>query len=237
MVIIYQSQNAPEQTVTHDSPVLTATASDRPFVIAQLGQSLDGRIATLSGDSRDINGPAALDHLHRLRAHVDAVVVGVGTLVADDPQLTVRRVEGRSPARVVIDPQGRAPPAARFFARDGVRRIVVCRCEGPVPEGVEQIAVQADSSLDPHVIIAALFARGLRRLLVEGGARTISAFLDAHAVDRLHVLVSPLIIGSGRAALELAPIASLHQAVRPRTDVRLFPDGDVLFDCDLRNCE
>jgi diaminohydroxyphosphoribosylaminopyrimidine deaminase / 5-amino-6-(5-phosphoribosylamino)uracil reductase len=82
-------------------------ATDRPFVIAQLGQSLDGRIATISGESRDINGAAALDHLHRLRAHVDAVVVGAGTIVADDPQLSVRRVAGKSPARVAIDPKGR----------------------------------------------------------------------------------------------------------------------------------
>ena len=79
---------------------------DRPFVVAQLGQSLDGRIATVSGDSRGINGSDALDHLHALRASVDAVVVGVGTVIADDPQLTVRRVSGRHPARVVIDPAG-----------------------------------------------------------------------------------------------------------------------------------
>ncbi|HTO78925.1 MAG TPA: RibD family protein, partial [Methylocystis sp.] len=80
---------------------------DRPFVVGQLGQSLDGRIATLSGESRDISGDSALVHLHRIRAHVDAVVVGAGTIVADDPRLSVRRVEGRNPARVVIDPSGK----------------------------------------------------------------------------------------------------------------------------------
>ena len=69
----------------------------RPFVVAQLGQSLDGRIALPSGESKYINGPAALDHLHRLRAAVDAVIVGIGTVTADDPQLTVRRVDGREP--------------------------------------------------------------------------------------------------------------------------------------------
>ena len=84
---------------------------DRPFVVAQLGQSLDGRIATVTGESRYINGSAALDHLHRLRAEVDAVVVGAGTIVADDPLLTVRRVAGKSPARVVIDPSGRIKPS------------------------------------------------------------------------------------------------------------------------------
>src|SRR3954471_8792458 len=86
---------------------------ERPFVVAQLGQSLDGRIATLTGDSKYANRSAALDHLHRARAHVDAVVVGVGTGISDDPLLTVRRIEGRNPARVVIDPDGRLPVGAK----------------------------------------------------------------------------------------------------------------------------
>ncbi|MEL6128139.1 MAG: RibD family protein, partial [Pseudomonadota bacterium] len=90
-------------------PLLPSPRSGEPVVVAQLGQTLDGRIATVTGASKYINGHSALDHLHRLRAHVDAVVVGVGTAIADDPQLTVRRVDGQSPARVVIDPRGRMP--------------------------------------------------------------------------------------------------------------------------------
>src|ERR1700722_4202831 len=86
------------------------------FVIGQLGQSLDGRIATPTGHSKYISGPEALRHLHQLRALVDAVVVGVQTVIADDPQLTVRHVEGRNPARVVIDPNGRLPPNARMLS-------------------------------------------------------------------------------------------------------------------------
>lgn len=192
----------------------------------------------MSGDSRDINRAAALDHLHRLRAQVEAVVVGVGTVIADDPSLTVRRVPGRSPARVVIDPRGRAPGAARVFAADGVRRIVLSEAPLPVAAGVEcLICGNGGGPMTPSAILAALRATGLRRILIEGGARTISAFLDARALDRLHVLVSPLIIGSGRAALELAPIERLRQALRPMTSVHLFSDGDVLFDCDLRRSE
>lgn len=98
---------------------------DRPMFIGQLGQSLDGRIATISGDSYYINGAEGLDHLHRLRASVDAVLVGAGTVAADNPQLTVRRCAGRNPARVVIDPRGRLDPAARWLADDGARRILV----------------------------------------------------------------------------------------------------------------
>jgi len=204
-------------------------------VVAQLGQSLDGRIATLSGESRYINGTGALDHLHRLRADVDAVVVGVGTVVADDPQLTVRRVAGRNPARVVIDPAGRVPADARCLADDGVRRIVVRAVDRPVADGIEAIVLPADGGwIAPARIVAALAARGLPRILVEGGARTISGFIDAACVDRLHVLVATMILGSGKPGLELAPLAALRQAMRPAAQVSILPDGDVLFDCDLR---
>jgi riboflavin-specific deaminase-like protein len=212
---------------------------DRPFVVAQLGQSLDGRIATLSGESRWINKEAALDHVHRIRAAVDAVIVGVGTVVADDPMLNVRRVPGRHPARVVIDPQGRSPHDARCLtASDGVRRLIV-RCAGcpaPLPGGVEavEIATGSDGQLPPAEIIAALFARGLRSFLVEGGAGTVSGFLDAGAIDRLHVLVAPVILGSGKPGLSLKPIARLAEALRPEADVHVLVDGDVLFDCDMR---
>ena len=98
---------------------------DELMVVGQIGQSLDGRIATESGHSKYINGPAGLTHLHRLRALVDAVVIGVGTAIADDPQLTVRRVAGQQPARVVIDPNGRLGNKARVFDEDGARRILV----------------------------------------------------------------------------------------------------------------
>src|SRR2546423_387975 len=98
---------------------------DDLVVVGQCGQSIDARIATPGGDSHYINGAAGLDHLHRLRALVDAVVIGIGTAIADDPQLTVRRVAGPNPARVIIDPKGRLPLNARVLAADGTRRLVV----------------------------------------------------------------------------------------------------------------
>ena len=109
---------------------------DELVVIAQIGQSLDGRIATHSGHSHYINGIAGRAHLHRLRALVDAVVVGVGTVVADDPQLTVRLVPGPNPARVVLDPRGRLPVQARVLSEDGSRRVVVTTTPRPtLPAG------------------------------------------------------------------------------------------------------
>lgn len=213
---------------------VTDARPDRPFVVAQLGQSLDGRIATPTGESRWINRDAALDHVHRLRAAVDAVVVGIGTALADDPLLNVRRVAGRNPARVVIDPSGRLPAGARCLAEDGARRLVVRAGAGQVPDGVEVIRIAREGgAMAPRAIVDALYARGLRRLLLEGGATTVSQFIDARVVDRLHVLVAPAILGSGKTGLSLAPITRLDQALRPATRVHVLADGDVLFDCDL----
>jgi diaminohydroxyphosphoribosylaminopyrimidine deaminase/5-amino-6-(5-phosphoribosylamino)uracil reductase len=178
-------------------------AVDDLLVIGQIGQSLDGRIATESGHSKFVNGPAGLVHLHRLRTLVDAVVVGVGTAIADDPQLNVRRVAGPHPARVVIDPKGRLRADARLFADDGVRRLVITAqgsCCAP-PPGVEIVALPAvDGQIAPAAILSALAGCGIKRMLIEGGANTVSRFLVAGCLDRLHVMVAPIILGSGAPA-------------------------------------
>jgi diaminohydroxyphosphoribosylaminopyrimidine deaminase/5-amino-6-(5-phosphoribosylamino)uracil reductase len=208
---------------------------DDLVVVAQIGQSLDGRVATETGHSHYINGPAGLAHLHRLRALMDAVVVGVGTALADDPQLTVRRVSGPHPTRVVIDARGRLPGGAKLLANDGVRRVVVTAAGArpPLPSDVEIVDIaRTDGQLAPAAILAALAERGLRRVLIEGGADTVSRFLAAKCLDRLHVMVAPIILGSGRASFALPPIARVDEAVlMPITTHRL--DDEVLFDCDL----
>jgi diaminohydroxyphosphoribosylaminopyrimidine deaminase/5-amino-6-(5-phosphoribosylamino)uracil reductase len=214
-------------------PLREGTIDDL-VLIGQCGQSIDARIATSSGQSHYINGEPGLIHLHRLRALVDAVVIGVGTAIADDPQLTVRRVEGPNPARVVIDPNGRLPANARVLAADGIRRLVITSAKAPAARpGVEVVRLRAENDqLAPAGIVAALAARGFRRILIEGGAETVSRFLAARCLDRLHVLVAPLILGTGRASLTLPPIERLDQAVR--ASMRAYSLGsDVLLDCDL----
>jgi diaminohydroxyphosphoribosylaminopyrimidine deaminase/5-amino-6-(5-phosphoribosylamino)uracil reductase len=218
-------------------PILNASA-DQPFVVAQLGQSLDGRIATVTGESRWINGESTLEHLHRLRAHVDAVVVGVGTAQADNPLLTVRRVDGPSPARVVLDLGGRLSTNARCLADDGTERLVFGPARAGLPRGVDCIDLgNGESRLCPRAIANALFQRGLKRILIEGGAWTVSRFIEARAIDRLHMLVAPVILGSGKNGIDLTPIESLDDALRPPAAAYVRDDGEVIFDCDLRGMQ
>jgi riboflavin-specific deaminase-like protein len=214
-------------------------AAGRPFIVAQLGQSLDGRIATITGDSRYIGSEPSLRHLHAIRAHVDAVVVGIGTVLADDPQLNVRLCAGENPARVVIDAKGRLPPFAKCLnGTDGARRIVL-RGEGaagePLPAGVEIVHLRIDAAghFDLAQLPAAFAALGFGKVLVEGGARIISSAIDCGIIDRLHLMVSPVLIGSGQSGVELEPVRFLRDARRPVTEVTLLGGGEVLFDCDL----
>lgn len=226
---------------SHALAPLLAPPRNGSVVVAQLGQTLDGRIATVTGASKYISGREALRHLHRLRAHVDAVIVGVGTVVADDPLLTVRLVDGSHPVRVVLDPSGRMPHTARMLS-DGLGPVIVACGPGcSAPPGAETLHLPlvpgrdgGRPGLSPHAVVAALAARGLRRILVEGGAETLSRFIDAGAIDILHVLVAPMILGSGKASLSMRPIDRLDDALRPVTEVHLFDDGDVLFTCELR---
>jgi diaminohydroxyphosphoribosylaminopyrimidine deaminase / 5-amino-6-(5-phosphoribosylamino)uracil reductase len=215
-------------------PLRKGTVDDL-VIVGQIGQSLDGRIATESGHSKYINGPAGLAHLHRLRALVDAVVVGVGTAVADDPQLTVRRVSGPQPARIVIDPKGRLGGGARMFADNGARRLLIT-AQGThcaPPSGVEVVALpMVDGEIAPPAILAALAGRGMRRVLIEGGANTVARFLAAGCLDRLHVMVAPIVLGAGAPGLIVPPIERADQALRMPIRVHQIGD-DVLFDCDL----
>jgi len=204
------------------------------LVIGQLGQSLDGRIATPSGKSHYITGPESLVHLHRMRAWVDAVIVGAGTVAADNPQLTVRRVEGRNPVRVVIDPSLRLGADFQVYQPGGPETLVITAATDELPENVGAASVIGlpgeNSTLAPQAILDALGARGLHRVLVEGGADTLSRFLNAGLIDRLHIVVAPIILGSGPTGIALPDIDTLDEALKPL--VRTYPLGaDMLYDC------
>ena len=206
------------------------------MVIAQIGQTLDGRIATVTGQSKYINGQDGLVHLHRLRALVDAVVVGVETAITDDPLLTVRLVNGQSPARIVIDPRGRLASNAKVWQQDGVRKIWVTSEDQAVfaPPKVENLALPlTDGQIDPKNLLQRLQQIGISRVLIEGGAKTVSGFLQAKCLHHLHLIVAPIVMGSGRPSFELPPILHMDQATRMSTSTHVL-GNDVLFACELR---
>src|SRR5690348_11492865 len=208
----------------------------RPYAVAHLGQSLDGRIATAGGASRWVTGEEDLLHTHRMRALADAILVGPGTVRHDDPQLTVRRCSGAHPVRVVIDCERRLGRDFRVF-RDGVAPTLVLAATDRAQPGerlgeaeIVLLPRDEDGGLAPRDIRAALAARGLDFLFIEGGGITVSRFLVAGALDRLQLTVAPVILGSGRPSLSLPEIAAPQQGMRPR--LRRFPLGeDTLYEC------
>jgi diaminohydroxyphosphoribosylaminopyrimidine deaminase/5-amino-6-(5-phosphoribosylamino)uracil reductase len=215
---------------------LLASRAGRTLTVAHLGQSLDGYIATASGDSYYVTGPDNVRHLHRLRALCSAVVVGAGTVARDDPQLTVRHVAGPNPVRVVLDPAGRLDARRRVFT-DGAAPTVVVHAEGlaiPAPGSAEVLEVPVDGGgLKLDVLLARLHERGLHTVFVEGGGATVSRFLEAGLLDRLQIAIAPLVTGRGRPGLTLPARERIAQCLRPAH--RVFTMGrDVLFDCDLR---
>lgn len=209
-------------------------AAQSQFVIGQLGQSMDGRIATVSGDSNYVSCSEALVHLHRLRALCDAVVIGVGTAVSDNPRLTVRHVSGASPARVVIDPYGRLPVNSGLLTDTSARRIIITRSDARThfPKDVEVRRLHADEKGRLSCCDIRHALRDFRCILLEGGAWTLSRFIELGLLDRLHIMIAPLIIGSGPKGLQLPVIQALSEAMRPQ--VQWHPLGvDMLADLQL----
>jgi diaminohydroxyphosphoribosylaminopyrimidine deaminase / 5-amino-6-(5-phosphoribosylamino)uracil reductase len=211
-------------------------AAARDLVIGHVGQSLDGQIATAGGASRYVTGPENIVHMHRLRSLVDAVLVGAGTVECDDPQLTTRLVPGEHPTRVVVDPSLRLAHSRKLYRDGAAPTLIVCargRAQHGGPPRVPVVEVASQNSLlSVPDVLSALAGRGLRRVFVEGGGVTLSHFIQARRLDRLHVTICPMIIGRGRPGISLPGVDSLDQALRPVT--RRFTLGsDVLFDCNL----
>lgn len=208
-------------------------------VIGQLGQSLDGRIATVTGCSRFINGDDGITHLHRIRALCDAVVVGAGTAVTDNPRLTVRRTSGANPVRVVIDRKRRVPATHHLFTDGAAPTLHLVAGDYDPARTPEQAGLvttirclgdpDSPTPVHPERILRVLQDAGLHKIFIEGGGVTVSSFLTAGLLDRLHVMVAPMIIGSGRPAFSLPEIDQLDEALRPRAQL-INLGSDMLFD-------
>ncbi|WP_043362732.1 RibD family protein [Belnapia sp. F-4-1] len=212
-------------------------AADGCMVVGRLAQTLDGRIATASGSSQWIGGEGDILHTHRLRALCDAVVVGAGTIRHDDPRLTTRECVGPDPVRVVLDTERRLSPKYRVF-REGPPTLLLVAGDAPggdrlgIAEVVRLPRDPAHGGLSVPAVLAALAARGLRRIFVEGGGVTVSRFLAAGCLDRLHVTVAPVLLGSGIPAFTLPEAARIADGLRFGWTVHALPP-DVLFDIAL----
>lgn len=220
------------------------TPSARPAVTVSYAQTLDGRLATRTGRSRWISCPESLHFAHELRASHDAIVVGAGTVGQDDPRLTVRLVERpagtRDPLRVVVDSTLRTPLTVNVLARGAAVGTLLAvterapeeRCAAARALGATVLPLPADAMgrVDLVALLAALGARGVTSVLVEGGARVITALLHAQLVDRLAICVAPKILGTGIEAIGDLGIVDLARALLLR-DLRMTPYGaDLVLD-------
>lgn len=206
-------------------------------------QTLDGRLATRSGSSQWISGPESLRLAHELRASHDAIMVGVGTVLADDPRLTVRLVPGRDPLRVIVDTTLRTPHSAAVLRDGAAAGTLIAHGLHADPERQHQLTSLgatllplpsgADGGLDLQLLLKQLGERGVTSLMVEGGARLITALLRARLASRMVVCVAPKILGEGLSAIGDLGISRLADAYR-LSAVRVIALGaDQIIEGDL----
>ncbi|MDD3731476.1 MAG: bifunctional diaminohydroxyphosphoribosylaminopyrimidine deaminase/5-amino-6-(5-phosphoribosylamino)uracil reductase RibD [candidate division Zixibacteria bacterium] len=213
--------------------------NNRPFIILKTVQSLDGRIATATGASRWLSGTDSLDLAHQLRAEVDAVVVGAGTVRADNPALTVRRVAGKNPYRIIISGSLRIPPHCRLLNDNKDYRTIlvssgsaIARFTGnnkmnkPV---IWKVKKNRDGHIDLHDFVAKATQFGLRSLLVEGGAKLVTSFLKAGLWDKYVIITTPLVIGRGIEAVGDLAVKKLSQAITFEHEEITFRGRDTVF--------
>lgn len=200
---------------------LYSLKSKRPWVIAKFAMSLDGKIATAGGESKWITGPDARARAHELRRSVDAIVVGAGTVIADDPSLTARIIGAETgyPLRVVLDSTGRTPLSSAAFDRSG--RGALLATTGRAPEsrlnqyrelGVDVRAYGSNGRPDVEDVLIDLKGLGALAVLVEGGAETLGSFFDAGLIDEVYAFIAPVVIGGGKSAVAGEGAATISAA-------------------------
>jgi diaminohydroxyphosphoribosylaminopyrimidine deaminase/5-amino-6-(5-phosphoribosylamino)uracil reductase len=203
---------------------LACQVNQRPFVILKMAQTLDGRIATAAGDSKWISEPASLKLAHQLRAEVDGVVVGMGTLRADNPSLTVRLVRGDDPYRIVLSGSLKFPRDCRLLKDNRDGRTIIASTASAIDRFLRrrrygnmmywEVAPGRNGFLDPVDFLKKAKGFGLQSLLIEGGGRVATSFLKAGLVDKYVAIIAPKLLGAGIDAVGDLDIRRLSKAVR-----------------------
>lgn len=209
-----------------------------PFVVLKTAMSLDGKIATARGESRWITGTAAREYVHQLRDRYDAILVGVGTVLADDPALTTRLPEGggKDPVRVVLDSQARTPLSAQVIKRQSEAPTIIVTAPGAPPERVQLLQEAGaqvlevpggEGGIDLAVLLQELGQREITSVLVEGGARVNGAFITGHLVDKVYWFIAPKFIGGASAPGPLSGPGIAHLQDAPSVqDITLTRYGE-----------
>jgi diaminohydroxyphosphoribosylaminopyrimidine deaminase/5-amino-6-(5-phosphoribosylamino)uracil reductase len=197
-----------------NAPYLKLLATGRPYVHAKWAMTLDGKIATRTGDSKWISNEAARQRVHALRGRMDAIVVGIGTVLADDPQLTARPPGPRTAVRIILDSQGRLPAGSRLAQTARQTPVLVVTANLPWPNrltelealGCEVLRLPSSGQPDVGGLLDELGQRRMTNILVEGGSEVLGSFLDVRAVDEVHVFIAPRLVGGAQAR---TPVAGL----------------------------
>ena len=196
----------------------------RPFIHLKIAQSLDGRIATSQGKSKWITNESALTLVHQLRSEYDAVLVGINTVLQDNPQLTVRNVEGRNPVRIVLDNDLLIPLESQVLAVNGQLSTIIFTAKSASGEkyqrlhkqGIKVVTVNTSSNkhLDLSEIMENLYQLGISSILVEGGSEIFTSFIKHQLFDKITFFISPMLIGTGIQSIGNLGIESLEKAFR-----------------------
>lgn len=208
---------------------LTWITKQRPFIALKYAMTLDGKIASRSGHSQWITGPAARRHAHMLRNRYDAILVGVGTVLADDPQLTCRLDDGRDPIRIVLDTSARTPPGARVINRESTAPTWIMVSDTADPGRVAALVEagakvwrlpQRDGVLDIRELLDFLAAQQVVSVLVEGGPRVHRSFLENDAYDKMYVYIGAKTVGGDDAPGPVAGNAAEHMSLASNWTIR-----------------
>ena len=192
----------------------------KKFYIGQIGQSLDGKIALLNGNSHYINDKNSISYLHSLRSICDAVVVGVNTIRKDDPLLTTRAIKGPNPQRIIIDPSLKLTNKYQVF-KDGMPNIIFTHSKINKKFNNTQIYKLPERNFT-NLIYQNINRLGYKLVLVEGGSKTISKFLENKLLNIMQFIIAPTIIGSGINSINIEPITNLKNVIRTKNNIFKF---------------
>ena len=194
--------------------LLPILRKNKKLVIAQIGQSIDGRIALNNGNSHYINNPKSIIYLHCLRSISDAIIVGSNTIKKDDPLLTTRKIKGTNPKRIIIDGSLSLNNKYKIF-NDGNENIIFTKSNKNIRLNNSTIIRLKDKNFTKN-LITQIKKLKYKNILVEGGSKTISELINNKYIDILQFMIAPILIGSGINSLNLKEISNLNKAIRPK---------------------